>query len=526
MGGGYGIGDFINNNSKDMETEEFENVKVAYIPSIDTLGIVALNGRNVTLVYSTRFSLIDGHTLVVNKISSDETILCKEVFGNSKLHLINEILNGKFSSCIRRYFKSNSEVSEEKLPKPFIDLYLSTVKNQINKNKNKTNSKSMETKKIFIPFYLEYVGSYIIQRSLGGFEGLLFKKVDNTYVFVYRKDESRTIYCREFGGNELFSRRCERDPLIQRMIWKTIMSWDFSDLEFKFFYWSEDGSREHVLNPYDKNQYLLAILNCIDMNFSHKSIITNRVSNLWGELRENDLSKFRHLEDYKNGLYCELGYKMYKSLSDAIGGHDSDEIYKHFRDCSMKEKIDFEKIECIRDIEDRINFVKLNVVESGFDGDFDLVGLKDRGNGEFTLVIREITKSDLNSCRYISLSYEEKCKFVCQLIDSDTNFTLALIQGRNGNLFENTETNDLDKYLGYIEKVIDAGFESDEESEDESQDNNQNGFIVDAISNKIEKIKERIEGDCRKYINIDSYSPIISSLSAINTYLSFLESRK
>lgn len=380
----------------------------------------------------------------------------------------------------------------------------------------------METKKIFIPFYLEYVGTYSID-WLGGFVGLLFKKVDGRYLFVYKIRDFREIHCREFDDMKLFSRKCGRNDIV-REIAGAILSGDFSELEFKLFY-ELDGSNQSI-DESEKDQYLLAILNCLDMNFSHKSMITDRVSDLWDELRINDLSRLRFLEDYKNGLTRELVFKMYKSLGNAIGGHDSDEIYKHFKNYSMKEKINFEKIECIRDIEDGINFVKLNVVESGFDGDFDLVGLKNRGNGEFTLVIREITKSDLNSCRYISLSYDEKCEFVCQLIDSDTNFTLALIQGGNGNLWENTETNDLDKYLGYIEKVIDAGSKSDEESEDESQDNNPNGFIVDAISNKIEKIKERIEGDCRKYINLDSYSPIISSLSAINTYLSFLESRK
>ena len=383
----------------------------------------------------------------------------------------------------------------------------------------------MKTKKIFIPFYLEYVGTYSIS-WLGGFVGLLFKKMDGRYVFTYNVKDFKAIHCREFENSERFCKRIENDSLA-REIGRILLSNDFSDLEFKLFD-GLAGVNENLCES-EKDQYLLAILNCLDINFSHKNMIANRVSDLWDELRINDLSRLRFLNDYKNGLTRELVFKMYKSLGNAIGGHDSDEIYKHFKNYSMKEKINFEKIECIRDIEDGINFVKLNVVESGFDGDFDLVGLKDRGNGEFTLVIREITKNDLNSCKYISLSYTEKREFVCQLIDSDTNFTLALIQGRNGNLWENTETNDLDKYMGYIDEVIDvidAGLENDEESEDGSQDNNPNGSIIDAISDKVKKIKERIEGDCRRYINFDNYSPIVSSLSAINTYLSFLESRK
>lgn len=371
----------------------------------------------------------------------------------------------------------------------------------------------MKTKKIFIPFYSEYVGTYSID-WLGGFVGLLFKKVDGSYVFVYKIKGFREIHCREFDDRKLFLRKCGSNDIV-REIAGAILSGDFSELEFKFF----DGldGVNNFLSESEKDQYLIAILNCLDMNFSHKSIITDRVSDLWDELRINDLNRLRFLEDYKNGLTRKLVFKMYKSLGNAIGGHDSDEVYKHFRDYSMKGKIYLEKIECIRDIEDGINFVKLDVKNQNFGGDFDLIGLKEKDNEEYTLVIREVSKSDLNTCKYRSLMVDEKKDFLTQLIDKDTEITSVLIQGTDGEVWENTETNDVDGYRDYIEDVI---YKINEYEEDE--DDNE---FVDKISDALDKLKEEINGDSKEILTSETHEPIVACLHYIKGYLEVLKKK-
>ena len=88
-----------------METKEFENVRVVYIPSIDTLGIVESEDEKEIVLYSNNLSFTNGLVLVIDKIIKDETFSCEEISGLGKSRLINEMLRWEFSSCIVRHFK-------------------------------------------------------------------------------------------------------------------------------------------------------------------------------------------------------------------------------------------------------------------------------------------------------------------------------------------------------------------------------------------------------------------------------------
>lgn len=502
-----------------METKEFENVRVVYIPSIDTLGIVESEDEKEIVLYSNNLSFTNGLVLVIDKIIKDETFSCEEISGCGKLSLINEILRWEFSSCIVRHFKEDLKVSEEKQDGLVIHWYVSKIRDIINNNKN--NNKSMETKKIFIPFYLEYVGVYSFKHHLERFEGLLFKKVDGTYAFVYKKEGSRSIHCREFSHNILF-KECGRDDELVREIGKVIMSGDFSELEFKFFYVSSEGEMEHVLKPHYKNQYLLAILNCLDINFSHENMITVEVSRLWDRTRNVDRVRFQNLYRNVMGIISDRDYSMSDTIQDVQGKDLSEKIHIHFTNYSMKDKINIDNIGCVLDIETGICFAKLIVKERNYGGDFDLVGLKKKGDEEYSLVIREVPKIDLGTFKYRNLTDTEKTDFLIQLIDQDTNITSVLIQGNNGKIWERTETNDVDSYRNYIEAVVDKVLGCNNEEDEEERINREFNDDLVKIS---ELISKKIDGDYRKYLTPKDNSLILYYLETIIRHLNSLETK-
>ena len=377
----------------------------------------------------------------------------------------------------------------------------------------------METKKIFIPFYLEYVGVYSFKHHLEGFEGLLFKKVDGIYAFVYKKEGSRSIHCREFAHNILF-KECGRDDELVREIGKAIMSGDFSELEFKFFDGSVEGAMEHVLKPYDKNQYLLAILNCLDINFSHKNMITDKVSKLWDRVKSVDTIRFQDL--YKNivGIVSDRDLSISDTILEEQGRDLSEKIHIHFTNYSMKDKINIDNIGCVLDIETGICFAKLIVKERNYGGDFDLVGLKKKGDEEYSLVIREVPKIDLGTFKYRNLTDTEKTDFLIQLIDQDTNITSVLIQGNNGKIWERTETNDVDSYRNYIEAVVDKVLGCNNEEAEEERINRE---FNDDLVKIAELISKKIDEDYRKYITPKDNSLILYYLKTIIDHLKSLE---
>lgn len=503
-----------------METKEFENVKVVHIPALDILGVIEYESddQRTMTVYSTEFNCFGDKELIVTQIVDNENL----VYGvdeDRKSKIINELLERDFSFCVIREAVGRKILSEENdYRKDYLfGMHLRKIRDFINKNKN--NSKSIETKKIFIPFYLEYVGVYSFKHHLERFEGLLFKKVDGTYAFVYKKEGSRSIHCREFAHNILF-KECGRDDELIREIGKAIMSGDFSELEFKFFDGSVEGAMEHVLKPYDKNQYLLAILNCLDINFSHKNMITDKVSKLWDRVKSVDTIRFQDL--YKNivGIVSDRDLSISDTILEEQGRDLSEKIHIHFTNYSMKDKINLNKVECILDIEAGVNLVKISVKEQNLKEDFYLVGLEKKLDGSYCLIVDEVPNGNLIYYRYRKLTEDESNEFISKLIDQNTEITLVKFRGDNGETWEKIETNNVDGYLKYIKFVIDKVTDEDSGETEEERINRE---FTDNLVKISELIGKKIDEDYRKYITPKDNSLILYYLETIIRHLKSLE---
>lgn len=501
-----------------METKEFEKLKVIFVPKLGIIGLVESNKGPDTVIYSTDVDSNGNNLLIVSVILRGSSLdMGYEVTGKAKGRLLDEILNTKFQGG---YFMviDGEVVLKESLTDIEAGWHLCDIRYKFGR-RYKNDNKSMKTKEIFIPYYLEYVGTYSINWLLG-IEGLLFKKVDGSYVFVYSISGSRAIHCREFEDDNFFTKTTGSD--IVREVGKVIMSGDFSELEFKLF--DELDGENQSIGKSEKDQYLVTILNCLDMNFSHKSMITDGVLVDWKSLREIDKVRKSKLNESElcNPIAADRG--IFSPSRIALYGDSglSDKIYNHFKNYRMKNKMDIEKVECIRDIEDGIDFVKLDVREKNYGGDFDLVGLKENGDEEYSLIIREVSKSDLNTCKYRSLTNDEKIDFLIKLVDQDTNITSTLIQGNDGKIWENTETNDVDGYRDYIEAVVDKVIDGEECSLHEDAECSKDFVcvildMVDRIKNKLSSVENKID--------YDSSRPIMYNLMSISKCLDNLKSK-
>ena len=494
-----------------METKEFEKLKVVFVPKLGIIGLVGSNkGPDIT-IYSTEIDSDGNNLLVINVMlcgsSLDGTY---EVTRKAKGRLLDEILNSNFKVGSFRVIRDGETVFKESLTDIEAGFHLCNIRYQINriyKNKNK----NMETEKIFIPFYLEYVGTYLIN-WLCGTEGIVFKKVDGSYAFVYGTGKSRSIRCREFEDDGMFTKSTNNDSLV-REVGKVIMSGDFSELDFKLF----DGlnGKNQSISESEKDQYLLAILNCLDMNFSHKSMINDEVTNNWGDLRQFDTLRSEYFDSRSSDQLFELPKTIWVGM---INTRLSNKVYEHFKNYSMKKKIDVSKITCIRDVEDGIDFIKLDVKNRCYGGDFDLVGVEDRFDGGYNLIIREVSEKDLYLCRYRTLSGVEK-EFVYDLIDRIQNVK-EVVEQVNSDDLEYT-SDDVDDYSDYIEYVTDHILRSREGS---SQ--NDEGEYVDNILNTLDRIRDNVSGESRELIKSDNYKPIMDYLSYVDRYLAVLKENK
>lgn len=503
-----------------METKEPDSVGVIYIPSVGTVGLVLYDCEESMIILSTNDNLFTGDRILVVNLVVKDSSLERSFYLNcgTRDKLIGDILNDKFTVSYFRKICGGKLSYEVLLSDPSFDYYLSKDKDFIN---TKRRDKNMKTKEIFIPYYLEYVGTYSIN-WLGGFEGLLFKKMDGSYVFVYNISGSMAIHCREFEDDGAFTKTTNNNSLV-REVGKVIMSGDFSELEFKLF----DGfdAESQSISESGKDQYLVTILNCLDINFSHKIMVTDEALVNWKYLKEIDKVRSNELNEAEllNPIAADGGIFSVSRIELYGDSGLSDKIYNHFKNYKMKDKMNIEKVECIRDIEDGIDFVKLDVREKNYGGDFDLVGLKGNGDEEYSLVIREVSKSDLNTCKYRNLTNDEKIDFLIKLVDQDTNITSTLIQGNDGKIWENTETNDVDGYRDYIEAVVDKVIDGEECSLHEDAECSKD-FVcvildtVDRIKNKLSSVEDKID--------YDSSRPIMYNLMSISKCLDNLKSKE
>lgn len=489
-----------------METKGFENVRVVYIPSIDALGIVESEDEKEIVLYSNNLSFTNGLVLVIDKIIKDETFSCEEISGISKLHLINEMLRWEFSSCIVRNFKKDSEVSVKKHDGLVIHWYVSKIRDFINNSKN--NSKSMETEKIFIPFYLEYVRCLEPARK-GNSPDIIFKAANGDFFYVsYGEGSIKCVMTRYsfpscFLNEKTDERNNGRESL--KSLGKVLLDRSFDNIDFKLSYGFEDYTDR--IRKHEKNRFLLSVLNCLDMNFSHKSMITKEITENWEDLRKFDTIRAEYFDSRRQSdqpfdFPIAVGTEMMEARL-------SNKIYNHFRNCSMRKKIDVSKITCIHDTEDDIKFIKLDVKKQCYGGKFDLFGIKGNEDDGYTLVIREVDDKDLYLCRYRTLPDVEK-EFVYDFVDKTKKIESVIEQGEEGD--------DVDSYSEYIEYVTDHIL-----SKGESSVLNNNVWSVDMIINTLDRLKEKVSGEGKEFITYENYKPIMDYLSYINIYLEVLE---
>jgi hypothetical protein len=199
-----------------------------------------------------------------------------------------------------------------------------------------------------------------------------------------------------------------------------------------------------------------------------------------------------------------------------MGVRLSNKIYEHFKNFSMRKKIDVSKITCIHDVEDDIKFIKLDVKNQCYGGDFDLVGVEERNNGGYNLVIREVSEKDLYLCRYRTLSDVDK-DFVYDLIDRIQNVRAVVEQDNDESDFT---SGDVDSYSDYIKYVTDHIL-----SGGKSYVLNDNGGSVDMILNTLDQLKSEVSGESKEFITRENCKPIMDYLSYVDRYLEVLKGK-
>lgn len=385
----------------------------------------------------------------------------------------------------------------------------------------------METKKIIIPFYLEYLKCVKSAHS-DSYPIFIFRNVVGDRFHVTYRNGS--IICNVLKSNSreyLLIRGEVKDNEKLKSLGKILLSKSFDDIDLKIYWDSEEYSDR--IAKYDKNQLLLTILNCLNMNLSPKNVINDRVTMFWNLAKNIDINRFEN--PYKD--HRKVGI-IEQSLWEQ-GRYFSEEVYKHFKNYRPMKEVNIGKIEGIRDIEDGINFVKLPSRTQKYGADFDLIGLKEGEDGEYTLVNRDVSNSDLNTCRYRTTSYVEKMEYVPLLIDQDTKVTSVLIQWNNKDGSFDNELMDDDyidvkkEHRGVIEAIISSGL--DEEKEKEKEDSSETEeerisreFNVNNLVKIAEGIGKRIDRD-RKYITSKDISPILDGLKSTINYLKSIEQK-
>lgn len=499
-----------------METKEFENVKVIFVPKLGIIGLVESNKGPDTIIYSTDVDSNGNNLLIVSVILRGSSLdMGYEVTGKAKGRLLDEILNTKFKGG---YFMviDGEVVLKESLNEIEAGWHLCDIRYKFGR-RYKDNNKSMKTKEIFIPFYLEY--AYCIESELDtDYPIFVFGTADKDYFYV--KCEEDCISCTKSESStdwrDLIMEDDGRFDVELEPLWKMLLNKSFDNINFKLYWGNEDCTNRITKN--DKNQFLLAILNCLDMNFSHKSMITDSIPTYWYILKKTDEARFQN--QYKE----EMNDNLLERLMCIKGGYYSDKIYEHFKNYSMKRELGVGKINGVRDIKDGINFVKLDAVGSQYGGDFDLVGLKEGKDGKYTLVVREVSKDDLSTYKYRNLSCIEKNESLWGIVDGhNINITEVLIQGTTkSGIWEETRTNDVSGYLNtYIDKIFESGSNGGDCTLGNVKGSRE---FVDLIIDQLTKLKGKLYRVEDK-IDFDNSRPIMYNLMSINKHLDNLNSK-
>jgi hypothetical protein len=373
----------------------------------------------------------------------------------------------------------------------------------------------METKKIFIPFYLEYLKCVKPLHS-DSYPIFIFRSVVGDRFHVTHRNGS--IVCNVLKSNSreyLLIRGEVKDNEKLKPLGKILLSKSFDDIDLKIYWDSEEYSDR--ISKYDKNQLLLTILNCLNMNLSPNNVINDRVTMFWNLAKNSDINRFEN--PYKD--HRKVGI-IEQSLWEQ-GRYFSEEVHKHFKNYSMKDKINLNNVECILDIETGISLVKLDVKEQNSCGGFYLVGLKKKFDESYCLVIKEVPNRGLKYNRYSPLNRDEGIDLISELIDRNTNISSVLFIRDSCGTWEKIETNNVNDYLKYIKLLTDKVTNGDNGDNGETEEERiSREFNVNCLVKIAEGIGKRIDRD-RKYITSKDISPILDGLQSTINYLKLLE---
>lgn len=383
----------------------------------------------------------------------------------------------------------------------------------------------METEKIIIQFYLEYVSC--VKSPIRDIPIFIFKNVIGEMFYVSYENESITCLITERDSKRrILAGGKVKDSGVLKSLGNTIFSL-FDKINLNLYRWSDKDCTHHLPKHY-KNQLLLSILNCLDMNFSHKSMITDRVTKFWDLVKKNDMRRFENLQENLAGSIDDRYFSINETYLRESGRYFSDEVYKHFKKYGMRKKIDVSKITCIQDVFDKINFIKLDVKIPCYGGRFDLIGIKGSEDEGYTLVIREVDYKDLQ-CRYYTMPDYEK-GFVYDLVDKTKKIKSVIEQG-----IENNNVNGYKEYIEYLidhilskeenecEDILNTLDKLKEEIDGETEEERINReFGVRNLIKIAEGIGKRIDRD-RKYITSKDISPILDGLKSTIDYLKSIE---
>ena len=272
-----------------METKEFEKLKVIFVPKLGKVGLVNPGkGPDITIYSVERDS--DGYDLLIINVmlcgsSLDGTY---EVTGRAKERLLDEILNINFQVGSFRVIRDGEIVLKEPLTDIEAGWHLRDIRYKINriyKNKNK----SMETEKIFIPYYLEYV-KCLEPVSNGNSPDIIFKAANGDLFYVSYEDGSIKCVMMRYGFPSWVLKEktgeSDNERKSLRSLGEVLLDKSFDNIDFKLSYGLKDYTDS--IRKHEKNRFLLSVLNCLDMNFSHKSMITDEITNNWEDLKQFD----------------------------------------------------------------------------------------------------------------------------------------------------------------------------------------------------------------------------------------------
>lgn len=192
----------------------------------------------------------------------------------------------------------------------------------------------MKLKDRIAPYYLEYRGLYYV--GLMDEDGLVFDKLDGRSLFVNLSDDG-SISCREFDDESVFMYEVCDYSSLKSSVRSVLMDLEIPvDKKFNLF----DGSNNIKENISDdkKNQYIITIVNCLDMNPSGEEIV-GKARWIWKDLEECDYNRY-HVEglpldemDENRRINVLTRFRLYENRGEEL----SNELNKYFQRKSVME---------------------------------------------------------------------------------------------------------------------------------------------------------------------------------------------